>query len=114
MPGSCGAVVALNLLDSVASTPRLLSVIDGLCRPGGQVLLASPYAFQSSVVEEIGPLDEPDPAAALRRLLTEGAGLSARYEILAEDERPWSLRRDARSLVHYQVHVLRARKLGPG
>jgi hypothetical protein len=55
-------------------------------------------------------LDGPDPAATLRRIVT--GELSAPYRIEDDAELAWTLRRDARSTLTYQVHYLRARKQG--
>src|SRR5262245_61425802 len=52
VPGVFGRVVALNLIDSVASPRGLLSVLDGLCAPGGELIVTSPYAWQSSVMAD--------------------------------------------------------------
>ncbi len=107
-------VVALNLLDSVSRPRQLLSVIDGLCAPGGELILASPYAWASSVMREDERLGGADPAAALQAILTSGEGLGSRYHIEDAGDLPWSLRRDARSAVSYQTHYLRVRKVGRG
>lgn len=109
-PQSFERVVALNLLDSVRSPPQLLSVVDGLCAPAGEVLLASPYSWQSSVVEEAGRIGGSDPEVALRELLAAGTGLSASYHTEEEQELLWHLRRDARSAHSYRVHMLLGRK----
>jgi SAM-dependent methyltransferase/uncharacterized protein YbaR (Trm112 family) len=111
VPGVFDRVVALNLLDSVASPRQLLSVLDGLCRPGGEVIVSSPYAWQSSVMADAERLGGADPAADLAAVFREGAGLGARYRIEDEAELPWTLRRDARSAVSYSIHYLRARKM---
>jgi SAM-dependent methyltransferase/uncharacterized protein YbaR (Trm112 family) len=116
VPGVFGRVVALNLLDSVASPRQLLAVLDGLCAPGGEILVSSPYAWQSSVMadhERLGwcATGAADPAAELTALLRAGTGLGARYEIEDEAELPWTLRRDARSLASYSIHYVRARKM---
>jgi 2-polyprenyl-3-methyl-5-hydroxy-6-metoxy-1,4-benzoquinol methylase len=105
-------VVALNLLDSVASPRQLLSVLDGLCRPGGELIVSSPYAWQSSVMADAERLGGHDPAGALAALLQSGSELAARYEIEDEADLPWTLRRDARSCASYSIHYLRARKMG--
>ncbi|MEO8551465.1 MAG: methyltransferase domain-containing protein [Kofleriaceae bacterium] len=108
VPGVYGRVVALNLLDSVRQPRQLLSVVDALCAPGGELILASPYSWQSSVVDD--PIGGADPAAALVALLTAGTGLSAAYTVEDEAELPWTLRRDARSAATYCIHYIRARK----
>lgn len=111
VPGRYDRVVALNMLDSVARPRLLLAVLDGLCRPGGELILASPYAWQSSVMADGERLGGPDPAADVAALLAGGgAGISGRYEIEEEADVSWTLRRDARSAVSYRVHYLRARK----
>lgn len=111
VPGVFDRVVALNLLDSVASPRQLLSVVDGLCAPGGEVILSSPYAWQSSVMADSERLGGLDPARDLAAILRDGTGLGARYDIEDEAELPWTLRRDARSCATYSIHYLRARKM---
>ena len=110
IPGMFGRVVALNLLDSVAHPRRLLSVIDGLCARGGEVILSSPYSWQSNVLHEDERFGGDDPATELVRILRTGQGLGARYEIEEEADVTWTLRRDARSTVAYRTHFVRARK----
>jgi uncharacterized protein YbaR (Trm112 family) len=111
VPRSYDRVVALNLIDSVASPRQLLSVADGLCDTGGELVLASPYSWHSSIVVENERFGGSDPAAALRAILVGGTDLTARYRIADEAQLPWTLRRDARSAVSYQVDYVRAVKL---
>lgn len=103
-------VVALNMLDAVPHPRQLLLVADNLCAPGGELVLASPFAWQSTVLEEHERIGGPDPAADLAALLREGQALGSRYEIVEQAELPWTLRRDARSAVAYRTHYLRAVK----
>ena len=110
LPGMFGRVVALNLLDSVAHPRQLLSVLDGLCVRGGEVILSSPYSWQSNVVHEDERFGGDDPAAELVRILETGERLGARYEIEEAADVTWTLRRDARSSVSYRTHYVRARK----
>ncbi|HWU89809.1 MAG TPA: methyltransferase domain-containing protein [Kofleriaceae bacterium] len=110
VPGHYDRVVALNLLDSVARPRLLLAVMDGLCRPGGELILASPYAWQSTVMDDRERIGDADPAAALTAILRDGTGLGSRYRIEEAAEVSWTLRRDARSAVAYRAHFLRARK----
>jgi SAM-dependent methyltransferase len=104
VPGSFDRVVALNVLDSVADPRQLLSVIDALARPGGEIVLACPYQWIAE------PLFGADPARELVEFLRAGAGLRAAYEVIEEAEVEWELRRDARSHVTYRTHYVRARK----
>jgi len=108
VPGAFDRVIALNLLDSVAHPRQLLAVVDALCEPGGEIVLASPYAWQSSVMHEDERFGGADPAGTLREIVR--GGLSMSYAIVEEAELPWTLRRDARSTVTYRTHYLRARK----
>jgi len=104
-------VVALNLLDNVAQPRQLLAVVDGLCAPGGEVILATPYAWQSHVAEA-DRIGGDAPARELVALLREGRGLGAPYEIVDEATLTWDLRRDARCTISYRTHYVRARKRG--
>lgn len=103
-------VAALNLLDSVRAPAQLLAVMDKLCSKHGELLLASPYAWQSSIVDEAQRLGGADPEAELVRRLQAGEGLESRYTIEEDAQLTWWLRRDARSGTAYAVHWLRARK----
>ncbi len=109
-PACADRVVAFGMLDSVASPRGLLAVLDGLCAPGGEVLLATPFAWTPGVVDDDPLLGTDDPAAGLRTLLERGDRLRGRYVIEDEAELPWMLRRDARSATTYQCHYLRARR----
>lgn len=110
VPAAFDRVVALNLLDSVRWPPGLLSVVDGLCAPQGELLLSSPFSWQSGVVDEGGRLGGLDPEGALASQLTSGDDLSAAYALEEIAELRWHLRRDRRSAQSYRVHLLRARK----
>jgi SAM-dependent methyltransferase len=111
-PGMYDRVVALNVLDSVARPRQLLSVMDALCAADGEVIVASPYAWQSAIVDE--PLGGADPAATVRAIFESGDALRARYRVLDEADLAWTLRRDTRAQSLYRVHYLRMRKLGAG
>ncbi len=110
LPDIAERVIALNMLDSVANPRNLLAVIDGLCVAGGEIILACPYQWQSSVMEDRERLPGRDPAATLVEILREGRGLSRPYTVEDEAEIVWTLRRDARSSVTYRTHYVRARK----
>jgi len=105
VPGTFDRVVALNLLDSVADPRQLLSVIDALAKPGGEIVLSCPYQWIAA-----DPPLAADPARELVEILRSGAGLRAPYEVLEDDELDWELRRDARARLGYRIHYVRARK----
>jgi len=108
-PGHFQRVLSLNVLDSLRSPSERLSVADGLCAPGGEVLLASPYTWLSSVVDDKERLGA-DPSGELKRRFTGGDGLEARYTVEDEAELDWRLRKDSRSAALYRTHYLRVRK----
>lgn len=110
LPGAFDRVVALNVLDAVAHPRLLLLVMDNLCAPGGELVLTSPYAWQSTVMEDTERLGGADPAAELLAILTEGRDLGSPYEIVDQADLDWTLRRDSRSGVVYRTHFVRARK----
>lgn len=110
VPGSFDRVVALNVLDAVRRPRQLLAVMHGLCKRGGEVIISSPYNWQSNIVDEDQRIGGDNPAKGLVSLLT-GGELGARYAIEDEAELPWTLRRDSRSAVAYVTHYVRARKL---
>jgi len=98
--------VALNLLDSVRSPRELLHHLDQLTAAGGEIVLASPYAWRSGIADETERLGGEDPAAALRAEVSQLG-----WTVVEDDEQvPWTLRRDSRSASLYAVHWLRARK----
>jgi SAM-dependent methyltransferase len=107
VPERFDRVAALNVLDVVHDPAALLACATGALRRGGELLLASPYAWQSGFVGEAHRLGEHDPAAAVVARL---AGLGCAVEDEADVE--WALRRDARSEMVYRAHWLRARKTG--
>jgi hypothetical protein len=88
--------------------------MNGLCKRGGELILSSPYNWQSNVVDDaeraLSSLHGDNPAKGLTSLLQKGE-LGARYEIEDEAELSWTLRRDSRSAVAYATHYVRARKL---
>jgi SAM-dependent methyltransferase len=111
LPDLFDRVVALNLLDAVAEPRQLLVVMAGLCAPGGELILASPYAWQSGIVNEDARIGGADPGLEVAGILRDGTGLPARFRIEDEADLTWALRRDARTAVTYRTHYLRARRL---
>jgi SAM-dependent methyltransferase/uncharacterized protein YbaR (Trm112 family) len=104
-PGFFDRALALNLLDAVVDPPQLLDVLDGLCAPGGELLIASPYSWQSGTTDEERRIGGDDPAAELaRRLRDKGLTIEEEAELF------WWLRRDSRSGHAYSVHWIAAAK----
>lgn len=104
-PGTFERVAALNLLDNVRSPRALLHHLQQLCAPGGELLLASPYAFRDGIVDAGERMGQADPAAAVRDELR-GLG----FTLEDEADLRWTVRHDARAATSYEVHYLRARR----
>jgi SAM-dependent methyltransferase len=116
-----GVVVALNVLDAIASPILMLREAARVLRPGGVLLMACPYDWAASATPVEGWVGGHSPwsvgagesPAVLRDLLTPGAhaqsigGLS----VVAEVEHiPWHVRLHERSHVAYTLHGVVARK----
>jgi len=119
-PGRFGFVLAMNLLDCVASPRDLLAVVRGMLRDGGSALLSTPYDWSPNatpVESWIGGHSQrgPDRGAAepfLRALLSAGAHRHSvdGLEIIDEIDRvPWVTRLHDRSKVSYSMHVVAVR-----
>jgi SAM-dependent methyltransferase len=118
--GQFGTVLAINLLDCVASPRDLLAVVRGMLKKGGSALISTPYDWSPNatpVEAWIGGHSQrgPDKGAAeplLRALLTPGAhpqsvdGLIIAGEI---EGLPWLTRLHERSTVNYSTHVVAVR-----
>jgi SAM-dependent methyltransferase len=118
--GQFGMVVAMNLLDCVASPRDLLAVIRGMLIEGGSALISTPYDWSPNatpVEAWIGGHSQrgPDKGAAeplLRALLTPGAhpqsvdGFTIAGEI---EDVPWMTRLHERSTVAYSTHLVALR-----
>lgn len=118
--GQFGTVVAMNLLDCVASPRDLLAVIRSMLQDGGSALIATPYDWSPNatpVEAWIGGHSQrgPDKGAAeplLRSLLTPGAhpqsvkGLTISGEI---ENVPWLTRLHERSTLAYSTHLVAVR-----
>jgi SAM-dependent methyltransferase/uncharacterized protein YbaR (Trm112 family) len=122
-PATADLAAALNVLDCVAEPRQLLAGLAATVRPGGRVLLATPYDWstRATPVETWigGHSQRADHAGAaepfLKQLLTEGAhprsvsGLT----VLGEDLNwPWQTRLHDRAAVQYRAHLL-ALERGP-
>lgn len=120
-PHTFGLIAAFNVLDCVASPRELLASASRLLRPGGHLLLATPYDWSTAATpmecwigghSQRGPT-RGDAEPFLHTLLTPGGhpqsvgGLSLVGE---RDDVPWDVRLHARSRVSYRSHVLALRK----
>ncbi len=116
--GRLELVTAYGLLDNVANPVVLVrQAAAALRRPGGRLALSTPFDWVSRCTPREERLLEPDPAAALDRLLAGGEperapGLRLALEH-ARDDVPWVLRRHRRSAHAFLCRYVEARALGP-
>jgi SAM-dependent methyltransferase len=122
---SADRVAALNLLDCVTSPQRLLAGMAELLRPGGRLLLATPYDWAAQATPPAAWIGGHSQRAAdagagepfLRALLREGAHAQsvAGLRLLGEATNwPWQTRLHERSAVQYASHLLALQKQGEG
>jgi SAM-dependent methyltransferase/uncharacterized protein YbaR (Trm112 family) len=115
--GTFAAVVALNVLDCVASPHDLLASLPRLLAPGGKAILSTPYDWspRATPIEAWlgGHSQRGETAGAgepvLRALLTPGAHPASieGLRIVAEQrELPWRVRMHERSSVEYRVDLV--------
>jgi SAM-dependent methyltransferase len=123
--GLAARAVALNLLDCVADPVALLHVLATSLRPGGHMLLATPFDWSSRATPMaawIGGHSQRgthhgDAEGLLRDLLTNQAHPRSvpGLRMLAEQaDWPWQTRLHARSVVSYRTYLIVAEKQKAG
>jgi SAM-dependent methyltransferase len=109
-PGCAGLVVALNLLDCVADPAALLRGAATLLRPGGHLLLCSPFDWSTAatpVEAWVGARSAATAAPDLGRWAEEHCDL----EVLARSaEQGWAVRVHARATMQYRAELLVLRR----
>ncbi len=118
--GQAALVLALNLLDCVTDPHRLLLGMAAVLRPGGLLLLATPFDWSTRATPAAGWIgghsQRGEGAGAaeplLQALLTEGAHpLSVPgLQLVGTAEAAWQTRLHARSAVAYSTHLVAARR----
>ena len=109
-PGSAGLVVALNLLDCVSDPKALLRAAAALLRPGGHLLLCTPFDWNTAatpVEAWVGArsTDTAEPDLGLWAATTSGLQLIARSDALG-----WDVRVHARATMHYRAELVVLRR----
>ncbi len=113
-------VASINVLDSVRDPLTLIGQMDAILKPGGLLILASPFCWADDFTPPEhalgGGLDETwvghGSAEGLVELLSGRLPDLPwlRYDVLRTEDIPWSLRDHARSVTSYDVHLVVARK----
>jgi SAM-dependent methyltransferase len=117
--GSFAVILCLNLVDSVSDPEVLLNQCQALLRPGGALLLASPWHWVDSITPPRRRLDRSfDPQVShawqMSSLLTGALVPEFMHKLRlqhSEDARPWSIRVHDRMTVHYSLQALLLRRI---
>jgi SAM-dependent methyltransferase/uncharacterized protein YbaR (Trm112 family) len=113
--GAFDSVSALNLIDTVKYPLIALGQIDALLRPGGQLLLTSPYVWTEDISSRDSWLETHDeePHSYLMGLLRgehmPDCGFSYRI-VRQETGIPWQIRRQDTMTYAYEVDLIEAKK----
>lgn len=118
--GVADIVLALNLLDNVRDPFALLTALDRMLKPGGLLVIGSPFAWRDDLTAPEGQLGggtipalvEMGSPAALKALLTGQTPLlpDLHHTILATADVPWILEDHQRCRMTFDVHMLASRK----
>ena len=111
-PGTADLITALNLLDCVPDPAALLAALAAALRPGGRLLLATPYDWATRATQVEGWIGGhsqrgADGGAAEPRLRALLGALRVLGEVATF---PWATRLHARSAVAYRSHLLAAQR----
>jgi SAM-dependent methyltransferase/uncharacterized protein YbaR (Trm112 family) len=122
--GTFGTVNALNLLDCVPSPITLLQNIEKALMGAGEALIGCPYDWStgaSAINQWIGGHSQRTQFAGrsealLEALLSEAGHPQSLAQLRLKDSLPrvaWQTRLNARSINHYQLHLVAAQKVPP-
>lgn len=106
--GCADIVLAANLIDNVPMPRLLLGELDRILRPGGLVVLSSPFNWQDEITppsEQLGGVDSAGSEALVAEALTRRG-----YVVLETRDVPWTIVDHLRCEYRYRVHTLAARK----
>lgn len=117
---SFAAIVALNVLDSTHAPAALLRSCSRMLRKGGALVLACPYDWSpgaAAIEGWLGGHSQRGPNAGasepVLRAWLGASGDSALEALRIErelDDLPWRVRLHDRSVMHYRLHAVIARK----
>ena len=108
------SISALNVIDSVPYPLTLLGQADAMLKPGGKLLLSSPYCRDENSSPECLETEDTPPHEYILQLLTgkRVPDTGFNYKILREKTGiPWRLRKHDALLFTYTVDLIAAKKL---
>lgn len=117
-------VASMNLIDNVSEPVVALRQLHGLTRPGGRLLLATPFAWSERVTPRAQRLGDgirdasgaADPVLALHALLQgrlPDHAPEVDWDIVQSEDLPWVLVRHDRSAHVYITHLVEAERRAP-
>jgi SAM-dependent methyltransferase len=107
-------ISALNLIDSVRFPFTALGQMDAMLKPGGTLLLSSPYTWDAEISNDWFETEQVDPHTYTRQLLTgqRAPECGFNYRITGEKAGiPWRLRKQDTQHFVYFVDLLAAQKI---
>jgi SAM-dependent methyltransferase len=107
-------ISALNLIDSVRFPFTALGQMDALLKPGGTLMLSSPYTWNAEISNDWFETEQIDPHTYTKQLLTghQAPEFGLNYRITAEKaDIPWKLRKQDTQHFVYFVDLLAAQKI---
>jgi SAM-dependent methyltransferase/uncharacterized protein YbaR (Trm112 family) len=105
-PESAGLVVALNLLDCVTDPKALLRAAASLLRPGGQLLLCTPFDWSTAATPVEGWVGARSAATGAPDLGAWAEAVSGLRVVARTDAHAWEVRVHARATMHYRAELL--------
>lgn len=107
-------ISALNLIDSVRFPFIALGQMDAMLKPGGTLLLSSPYTWNADISDGWFETEQIDPHTYTKQLLTgqQAPECGFNYRITGEKANlPWKLRKQDTQHFVYFVDLLAAQKI---
>jgi SAM-dependent methyltransferase len=105
-PACAGLVVALNLLDCVSDPKALLQAAASLLRPGGHLLLCTPFDWSTAATPVEGWVGARSAATAAPDLGGWAESVSGLRVMARTSEHGWEVRIHARATMHYRAELL--------
>ncbi len=113
--GAFQLVTALNLIDCVASPAHVVAEAARLLSPGGHLIATTPFDWApgaTSVEGWIGGHSQRGPTAGRSEPALHALVEANGFEVTGtRDDLTWQLRVHDRSVMHYQLHMIAARRL---
>jgi SAM-dependent methyltransferase/uncharacterized protein YbaR (Trm112 family) len=104
--GCAGLVVALNLLDCVSDPAALMRAAAALLRPGGHLLLCTPFDWSTAATPVEAWLGARSSGAAAPDVGLWAEAVSGLSVVARTGDEAWLVRVHARATMHYRAELL--------